>query len=244
MNLIVACHITGVYDVNRRSVLADDDYLLVKNWVESVTELGLNGLIFHNHFSESTCEKFTSELISFQRISYKPEWSPNVYRYLIYRDYLNQHAKEIENIFLTDINDVVVIQNPFLEPLFMSNPGFIFCGDEPKKLNDEWMVAHSEHLRSQILDYSLYEEKHKNDILLNCGIIGGDIHVMQDFIEKLALIHEHYNVSNVSAYTGDMGAFNYLMRTKYEGRVLSGWPVNTEFKAYQVNRKDCWFRHK
>ena len=31
-NLILACHITGIFDVNRNTTLPDDDFDLVKEW--------------------------------------------------------------------------------------------------------------------------------------------------------------------------------------------------------------------
>jgi hypothetical protein len=63
-------------------------------------------------------------------------------------------------------------------------------------------------------------------------------------MEQLASIHEQHNLDNKTAYTGDMGAFNYLVRTKYNDQLIHGAPVNTVFKGYEENRKDCWFRHK
>jgi hypothetical protein len=106
------------------------------------------------------------------------------------------------------------------------------------------MQNHSEHLRSKIADYELYEKKFKTSTLLNPGIIGGNISVMLDFLEKLWYIHKTYNNNNTSAYTGDMGAFNYLVRTQFNNHSIYGSPVNTVFKSYQNNRTDCWFRHK
>jgi len=67
---------------------------------------------------------------------------------------------------------------------------------------------------------------------------------MKAFIEKIALIHEQYNDDNKTAFTGDMGAFNYLIHTQFNDKILHGFPINTEFKAYQTERDDCWFRHK
>jgi hypothetical protein len=145
---------------------------------------------------------------------------------------------------LTDISDVVVVQNPFLHSFYLQNKDVIFCGDEPKVLNNEWMQAHSEHLRNKIPSYANYEEQFGNATLLNCGIIGGSISVMHEFIEKIATIHRLYNYDNQSIYTGDMGAFNYLIRTEFEDRFFHGTPINTVFKEYQNLRMDCWFRHK
>ena len=47
-----------------------------------------------------------------------------------------------------------------------------------------------------------------------------------------------------TAYTGDMGAFNYLARTRFNANLHHGAPVNTVFKSYENERTDCWFRHK
>ena len=52
-NIIMACHITGVFDVNRNMTLEDDNYELVKNWAESVADLKLCGILFHNNFKNS-----------------------------------------------------------------------------------------------------------------------------------------------------------------------------------------------
>lgn len=240
----MACHITGVYDVNRSNTLPDDDYSLVKDWAESVAALQLNGIIFHNNFTEESWAKYQNDYITFIKIAYSPHFNPNVYRYLVYRDFLRLHSQEIESLFITDISDVVVVNNPFIQLLFINNTGGLFCGDEPKILDNEWMVAHSEHLRSKIADYATYEETFASETLLNCGIIGGNIEVMQTFINELCLIHEQHNHDNTTAYTGDMGAFNYLVRTQFNQNLWHGAPINTEFKGYQEDRKDCWFRHK
>jgi len=243
-NLFLACQITGIYDVNRNLILENDDYGMINNWCESLIKLDLHGIIFHNNYSESFCATFSNPNLQFSKIKHQENFNPNVFRYLVYNDFLKIYASEINNIFVTDISDVVALKNPFEESLFMENPSSIFCGDEPKILDNEWMKSHSEHLRSKIEDYAAYEENFKNHALLNCGIIGGNIKVMEEFIDKLATIHLQYNFDNQTSYTGDMGAFNYLVRTQFNESLKHGFPINTEFKAYQTERNDCWFRHK
>jgi len=178
------------------------------------------------------------------RITHDTRFNPNVYRYLVYRDFLRTHAGQIDGVFVTDVSDVVALMNPFVEPLFRANPTALFCGDEPKILANDWMHHHVTHLRSKITDYADYEAEFANATLVNCGIIGGNRAVMQPFIEQLAAIHETQNHDNQTAYTGDMGAFNYLVRSQFNAQVFHGPPVNTEFKVYQETRTDCWFRHK
>ena len=243
-NIVMACHITGVHDVNRNTTLANDSYELVKDWAESVTAANVQGVIFHNNFSEKTCRLFENEHISFIKIAYDPHFNPNVFRYFVYRNFLQQHLQQINGIFITDISDVVLVNNPFTDPLFKENPIALFCGDEPKTLHNDWMIAHGEHLRKNISDYAAYESTYGNETLLNCGIIGGTASVFFDFLQQLCAIHQYANRDNKTPYTGDMGAFNYLARTKFNQQLIHGAPVNTVFKQYETNRNDCWFRHK
>jgi hypothetical protein len=169
--VILACHITGFHDVNRNTTLEDNNYELVREWAESVAAAGLKGIIFHNNFSEQTCERFQNESIAFMRVEHDPRFNPNVFRYLVYNEFLQRHIQHFKSIFITDICDVVVVQNPFIHPHFIANPDALFCGDEPKTLENDWMKAHSTRLRSEIADFADYEEKYKNSTLLNCGII-------------------------------------------------------------------------
>ena len=230
--------------MNRNMTLANDSYELVREWAESVAAAKLKGVIFHNSFSDETCARYQNEYISFERISYNPQFNPNVYRYFVYRNYLAKHANQIQGVFVTDVSDVTLAQNPFNHPFYSAHPSAIFCGDEPKTLHNDWMLAHAEHLRSQISDYAAYEEAFASEELLNCGVFGGSFSIFFDFLQQLCALHETYNHSNKTAYTGDMGAFNYLARTRFNERLYHGYPVNTVFKAYENDRTDCWFRHK
>lgn len=242
--ILLACHITGVHDVNRQLTLKNDCYDLVREWAESVAASKLKGVIFHNNFTKATCERFDNDFISFEEVTYDPGFNPNVFRYFVYNDFLRRYPDHFKSIFITDVNDVVLVQNPFLHPYFQAHPSSLFCGDEPKTLNDEWMLAHSTHLRNNLSDYAAYEEKFKDETLLNCGIMGGSAPLMMDFIQQLCAIHERANKHNLTAFTGDMGAFNYLVRTQFNAQIFHGAPVNTVFKSYQSDRTDCWFRHK
>lgn len=243
-NLVMACHITGVHDVNRNTTLANDNYQLVKDWADSISAANLKGIIFHNNFSEETCNLFKNESISFIKIVYDPQFNPNVFRYFVYLNFLKHHFQHINGIFITDITDVVLVKNPFTDPLFIKNTSSLFCGDEPKLLNNEWMLAHAEHLRNNIADYAAYESNFGDQTLLNCGIIGGHATLFFDFLQQLCAIHQNANRENKTAYTGDMGAFNYLARTKFNAQLIHGSPVNTVFKQYENERNSCWFRHK
>jgi hypothetical protein len=243
-NVIMACHITGVYDVNRNETLHDDSYELVRAWAESIADKKLHGIIFHNNFSAETCLNHENEFISFIRVNYNPAFNPNVFRYFVYRDFLEKNADRFDNLFVTDVSDVTLMNNPFTDHFFTENPSTLFCGDEPKILNNDWMNDHSTHLRNNLADYAAYEQKFAEATLLNCGIIGGKAALFFEFIQQLCDIHERGNRENKTAFTGDMGAFNYVARTRFNENLKHGTPVNTVFKAYENDRRDCWFKHK
>lgn len=242
-NLILGCQISGVYDVNRSMTLQNDDFSIVSDWAKSIKKLGLQGILFHNNFSERTCFTHESEQLQFIKVNYNPVFKPNVFRYFVYNEFLKLHSNEIENLFCTDVSDVVVLKNPFQETLFLENPEAIFCGDEPEILDNEWMKNHSEHLRNNIVNYAIFENEFKNETLLNCGVFGGKITTIKAFISQLWEIHQNYNFDNKTLFTGDMGAFNYLVRTQFNSKLIHGKPVNTEFKKYE-DSEICWFKHK
>ena len=50
-NIIMASFFTGVYDVNGNVTYADDDIDKIKEWMDSIINLGLSGIVFHNAFS-------------------------------------------------------------------------------------------------------------------------------------------------------------------------------------------------
>ena len=243
-NLIFASILTGVYDVNRNEKLSEDDFETVNNWYDSVVQLKLKGVIFHNTFSEKTAEKYQNEYVSFEKIAFDASFNPNVFRYLAYQSFIETNFHSIKNVFVTDVSDVVVLQNPFQQTLFLDNPDALFCGDEAEILDNEWMQNHSTHLRNSIPNFLAYEQLNKHKTLLNCGIIGGNVHTMKALMDSLAHIHRVHTIHNKTPYTLDMGAFNYVARTQFSDKIIHGMPINTLFKGYENERTDCWFRHK
>ncbi len=242
-NVILGCHITGVYDVNRNEILARDDFSIVELWASSIKRLNLQAILFHNHFSEATIQKNESSNLVFVKVDYNKRFNPNVFRYFVYTEFLKAYSNGIKNLFFTDVGDVEVLKDPFAQSLFLEKNDFIFCGDEPTILSTGWMKEHGCHLREKIQDYAEIEEKFKSETLLNCGIVGGSQLRMQILLEQIWEIHATYNYDNKTAFTGDMGAFNYVIRKLYNEKVVHGSPVNSEFKAYHDNGTN-WFMHK
>lgn len=241
--LVLGCHISGVFDVNRSQMLSDDDFSIIEQWANSISKSNLQAIIFHNNFSEETILKHQSNHLIFVKIVHDVRFNPNVFRYSIYSQFLKKYSDKIESLFVTDVSDVLVLKNPFIQPLFRNNPDFVFCGDEQTIWDNEWMYQHGTHLRSQISDYYEIESEYKSQTLLNCGIIGGTIQMIKPLIESIWQHHEFYNFNNTSSFTGDMGVFNYVLRKKHTNHIMHGFPINTIFKAY-IDDGVSWFQHK
>jgi hypothetical protein len=114
--LILGSLITGGYDVNRNEILPSDDFSLVQKWADSIKKAGLQGILFHNGFSEENYEKYQNQHLQFVRVEPSSVFNPNVYRYFLYLDFLQKNSNTITDVFVTDVSDVVLIQNPFLAP--------------------------------------------------------------------------------------------------------------------------------
>jgi len=243
-NFIFASLLTGVYDVNRNELLQQNDFSVIQKWYNSILRAHLKAIVFHNSFSANFVKKYSNEHIQFVEVHYDGRLKPNVYRYFIYQNYLQTNLEGIENIFVTDITDVEVLKNPFESDVFSQNSDFLFCGDEPKILDNDWMRNHSSHLRDLMPEFSKYEVVNKHETLLNCGVIGSNLTIMKSLFDKMVQVHEAFSYSNTTAYTLDMGVFNFVARTAFANKIMHGKPVNTVFKAYESERTDCWFRHK
>lgn len=243
-NFIFATLLTGVYDVNRNEILKSNDFGIIQKWYDSIVKLQLNAIVFHNNFSKDIVEKYTNEYIKFIEVEYDQSLNTNVFRYFVYQDYINQNVQKISNLFITDITDVEVVNNPFKSNIYLENSDYLFCGDEPKILNNEWMRNHNSHLRNLMPEFSAYEALNQQEVLLNCGVIGANISVMKLLLDKMVSMHKSFSYTNTTDYTLDMGVFNYLARTYFTYKIFHGKPVNTVFKKYENQRNDCWFRHK
>jgi hypothetical protein len=240
----MASYFTGKYDVNRNSLAVTDDFAYIEKWYLSIVKLKLKGVVFHNHFSADTLNKYASPYVRFIQVDFPGILNANVYRYFAYLDYLKTEGQPIEELFVTDIADVEVVLNPFEHPFYVQHQNALFCGDEEEVVDNEWMRAHGSHLRSTLEGYVDFEEKNGKEVLLNCGVFGGRRQVMLEVLEALTKIHSTITIANQTPFTLDMGAFNFATRTMFAEKVQHGSPINTRFKKYESLRNDCWFRHK
>ena len=125
--LICASLFTGVYDVNRNELLIADDFHIIKKGSQSVMDLNLKAVVFHNNFSDETVKIYQNQNIQFVKVAFESALNANVYRYIVYNNFFKAYVDNLKSVFITDITDVEVVQNPFTQPLFLDNTNSLFC---------------------------------------------------------------------------------------------------------------------
>ena len=166
----------------------------------------------------------------------------NVYfqRWVSYYQYLLQNKDNIDKIFIVDATDVQMLNNPF--PAM--EDGILYTGDEAERTGCDWLKKHHPHNLIQG-----FIKQNENKVLLNAGLLGGDVEVVIFFINKLLSFYfqsvgdSHFNTVRPDCGTTDMGLFNYIARNHFNDRLVHGTQVNTVFKDDKANNVS-WFKHK
>jgi len=228
---VLSCYFNYQSDPQRGKKLAPD-INAVTAMVNSVTDHGGKVVLFHDCFQNYPHIKGAE----FIRCTPDPKYNPYINRHKIYLDYLS--ANEITGlVFAIDSTDVVCLSAPS-----GIKKGMLYVGNEDGQIvNNEWLRNDQIAYLKSIPDYLEVIQPHKRDTLLNCGIIGGDAKTYRSFLEKFWEVAETA-AKGVTDAT-DMPIGNYVFFKHFNGKIVSGAPINTRFKHFEkVN--GVWFQHK
>lgn len=232
-NIILTCFFTKVKDTQRENETAmKADKGLLKPLIDSMRGQRLIVL--------TDCFKSEKES-SVEYVEVETSLN-NVYfqRWVSYYQYLLQNKDKINRVFIVDGTDVQMLNNPFSS----MEAGKLYVGDEAEKTGCEWLEKYHPH--KMIQDFI---KQNENKVLLNAGLIGGDIGVIIPFINKFLAFYfqsvsdSYFYKDRPDAGVFDMGLFNYIARTHFADQVVHGTQVNTVFKAEKPNCVS-WFKHK
>ena len=218
----------------QRKIKWDEDYSKLFPLINSVIKKGIKIIVFHNCFQDVP----NIENCSWVKVTPNMSFTPNVYRYFVYLDFLKQNQSTVSSVFMVDSTDVGMLKNPFNK---IKN-NILYVGDErSKKVGLSWMEKNQgRHLT--IPDYKHIIDNNKDRILINCGIIGGEMSIILKFLEQLTFYHLTY--SKDLKTSSDMAIFNYTIWKHFSKIVNHGSHVNTRFKKYETNNNISWWKHK
>lgn len=194
-------------------------------------------LVFYDQLDENILSKYSSEFITFIQVEECGEHSPHDYRWIVYNAFLENNIESVDNVFFTDISDVLIKQNPFLN----IEKDVLYTGDENQLWENEWAAPRNEYYLEYLPSFKEVYEKNKLSSFLNAGILGGNSKIVLEFLNKIT--HYISITLNKPYETSDMIIFNYVVY-KYFPNKKHGFPVNSNFWKYEINRNDVWFVHK
>jgi hypothetical protein len=235
-NIICSTLLNKNIDI-QRGIQIKDTYNYIKEWYDSIITLNLKAIIFHDNLNDEFIVKYTTTNINFIKVEQKSLNAVD-YRWVIYSEFLKYNKNKYDNILFTDISDVIFLKNPF--EFIEKNKENIFIGSEESILENEWLLVRNKYFYNIIPDFKEYENTYYDIQLKNCGIVGGNINIVSEFIDDMSDLLLN---GNVEEDTVDMSITNYLIHTKYKDKHIFGYPLNTKFNFDEFDY-NCYIKHK
>lgn len=208
----------------------------IGNWMWSLKDTGVTGIVFHNCFSKQQIDYFSDYPVKFSYVEMPSGHNSGLFRFELYNDFMQKYSKFIDGIFFTDSTDLEVLKNPFASKQFDRIK--IYVGSEPHTkdyTNLQWL-AKGVHDYFELLPNPRFAKS----ILFNAGLCGGSAKAVAPFIKRMA--EECGKYKNNAAFQ-DMPLINILAYKEFADKVNYGYHVNTVFSKFERN-DFSWFRHK
>jgi len=219
-NIILTSYFNTLPDPQRSNYWEGDSIEIMQPLYDSVKNLGLSMIIFHDHLTECFKQKYTTDKITFKE--YHPVYNILTERFYCYLEHLK--VNRYDKVLCLDCSDTEVYRDPF--PLIKDK---VLIGSEKGKIGKS-VFMHNWFSRAYGKTY--YPDNNP----LNCGILGGKYYMML----KLLTLFEKETLpmrGNV-----DMAVFNKLI---YDGvEYTTGYPLHTEFWKEEGPDSGCYIKHK
>jgi hypothetical protein len=228
-NLVITTLLTSQPDPQRAGKMKPDPQAL-QAWADSIS--GALPIVLADELKESPTG---AGLFEVPLVGMSPYFS----RWLHIYQYLRAHP-EYHLVWCTDGTDVEMLREPWAE----MQPGKIYVGSEHKTYADEWMKA-NHHGKA----YSEFIEQHRDEQLLNAGLLGGSREDVMEFAHRIIRLyyriesHRFWKMETAPATLVDMGAFGMAAKS-FGDRIVTGPKVHTIFKTDGIGKECAWWRHK
>ncbi|HED1840878.1 TPA: glycosyltransferase family 2 protein [Citrobacter freundii] len=228
-NLVITTLLTSQPDPQRSRKMKPDPQVL-QAWADSIS--GALPIVLADELKESPTGAGLFEVPPLGMSPYFARWL-HIYQYL-------RAHPEYHLVWCTDGTDVEMLREPWEEMA----PGKIYVGSEHKTYFDEWMKD-NHHGKA----YSEFFELHRDEQLLNAGLIGGCREDVMEFAHRI--IRQHYLIEShrfwkmeaAPATLVDMGAFGMAAKS-FGNRIVTGPLVHTIFKTDGFGKETAWWKHK
>ncbi|HBV3140983.1 TPA: glycosyltransferase family 2 protein [Klebsiella aerogenes] len=228
-DVVITTLLTSQSDPQRGKKMQTDPNIL-QHWASSIA--GAKAVVLAD---ELTAPPFDALLFKVPSVNMNPYFS----RWLHIYQHLRAHP-EYRFVWCTDGTDVEMLRAPWEE----MQPGNVYVGSEPKTYADAWAKQnHPERI------YQEFIEQHRNDVMLNAGLLGGtraDVMAFAHGIIRLYYRIESYRFwkkEQAGAAVGDMLAFGIVAKS-FGNRIVTGPRIHTVFKSEGIGKEYAWWKHK
>ncbi|EIB7583972.1 glycosyltransferase family 2 protein [Salmonella enterica] len=228
-DVVITSLLTSEPDPQRKVKMSADPALL-QVWASSIR--GAKAVVLADELNTAPVG---ATLVSVPIVSMSPYFA----RWLHIYQYLRAHP-EYRFVWCTDGTDVEMLREPWAE----MEPGKIYVGSEHKTYAEEWMKV-NHHGKA----YKDFLERHRDEQLLNAGLIGGLRQDVMEFAHRI--IRQHYLIEShrfwkmetAPTTLVDMGAFGMAAKS-FGNRIVTGPLVHTVFKTEGFGKELAWWKHK
>lgn len=230
MDIILTNYFTTKKDPQRSKPRPSNDSNLVNGWINSLTKLKLNGIIFYDSLSNEFINKYSNDYVTF--IYYKPKtsWSLNDERFLCWYEFIKENT-QYERIITTDLFDVSFNKNPFD---LVTKDYRLFVGS-----NGNRKIGRNNYVTKKMLRMYKFVY-HKNKTSVNAGVIGGYRNNILLLFSNMIKEFRKYNLK----MNMNMCVYNKCVYDLFEEKdLLIGYPFTSMFKTYEKNGNYA-IRHK
>ncbi len=224
--VVIASYFTGSPDPQRGEYW-ESNMSKINDLIKSCQKQKVDYIIFHDSLNQSGK--------NFIKVDTPKDFTPNVYRWIVYEQYLSK--LDYEAFFFVDSTDVEVLQTPF--DSMTDDTLYVGC-EHGEKMSNFWMQKRQEPF-VKIGDYRQIKRRNLHEVLLNAGVVGGDRETVEEFLKTISGLHSKY--SKGLKQSVDMATFNYTCQKYFKEKLCYGIRVNTRFKRNERN-DISWFKHK
>jgi len=211
-------------------------HVLIKRWIDSVNNIKTPGVIFYDQISDELLST-TNTVIKFKQETKLTRNNHCDNRFYIFKEYLQQN-KNIDNVFLTDCNDVYFNKNPFN---LMSEKYDLYIGSEYRP--SRWCNQRFDLINRSGVSWELPQDEKTR---CNMGIIGGSRKHILNFLEHITNYMNQVD-SNIGSNTpaGILTVHNHFNTS----RIFTGMPLHNNFRMpggedKKNTRKHSYIVHK
>lgn len=216
----------------------------IKTFIKSVENINVRGCILYDDISDNLLS-LQSENISFHKYNdlYRQDHCDN--RFYLYRDFLDQ--TNVENIFLTDCNDVKFNHDPFQ---IFSDKYDLYVGSEYVEVG--WLSNKLEEINRTGVNWKIpMWSDYINGVFTryNMGIVGGN---KSNICKFLTHIIDYMEQVSVDIGVNTPAGILTLLENFNRKRIFTGMPLHNHFrmpieedqKLHNNTRDKCYIVHK